>query len=383
MGVATDAITAALLTYTAAGTPGETIILWGTGLGADPADSDTAYTGTPHAINVSLQVYVGGVLAKVVYQGASVYPGVDVIGLEIPANAPTGCWVPVAVVGGGVLGSTAAIPVSASGGPCFDSLSGLTGNQIAPSGGQTLRTGLVDIGQTNALAKNGTVTITSFTDAAFEKYTGIYTPTNSVSPGGCILNDLTPVPVGDLAGLTPGAIALTEPGVSPVALGPQPVAGAYYLLLPAGTIPQTGGTYTFKGSGGTTGSGTDVGSFTSTVNFTNPLLVWTNRTDAATVDPESGTLGYLDWRQSAHLRLRYPGTSTSGTGSGACRGWDLRVWPTPTTGGSWSRLIFSRRCRPALEVFLFRTTSISVAFSQQPGHRDGGGRNQLTPPHRR
>jgi uncharacterized protein (TIGR03437 family) len=46
-GVATDAATGALLTYTNSGTPGQNIVLWTTGLGADPADSDTNYTSTP------------------------------------------------------------------------------------------------------------------------------------------------------------------------------------------------------------------------------------------------------------------------------------------------------------------------------------------------
>ena len=52
-----------------------------------------------------------------------------------------------------------------------------------------------------APAKDGSRTITNSTDAAFVKYTGIYTPTNSVSPGGCIVNDLTPVPIGNITGL--------------------------------------------------------------------------------------------------------------------------------------------------------------------------------------
>ena len=49
-GVATDAVTGALLSYTNSGTPGENIVLWTTGLGADPADSDTTFTSTPHAV---------------------------------------------------------------------------------------------------------------------------------------------------------------------------------------------------------------------------------------------------------------------------------------------------------------------------------------------
>ena len=35
---------AGLITFTKSGVPGQGIILWGTGAGADPADSDTTYT---------------------------------------------------------------------------------------------------------------------------------------------------------------------------------------------------------------------------------------------------------------------------------------------------------------------------------------------------
>jgi len=40
-GVATDNSTGALLTFTNSASPGETVVLWTIGLGADPADSDT------------------------------------------------------------------------------------------------------------------------------------------------------------------------------------------------------------------------------------------------------------------------------------------------------------------------------------------------------
>ena len=86
LGVATDAVTGALLSFTNSGTPGEIIVLWTTGLGADPADSDTTYTSTPHSVNTPLQIYVGGVLATILYQGSAGYPGVNQINLTIPAS---------------------------------------------------------------------------------------------------------------------------------------------------------------------------------------------------------------------------------------------------------------------------------------------------------
>ncbi len=84
LGVATDAVTGNLLSFTNSGTPGEIITLWTTGLGADPADSDTTYASTPHSVNTPLQIYIGGVLATILYQGSAGYPGVNQINLTIP-----------------------------------------------------------------------------------------------------------------------------------------------------------------------------------------------------------------------------------------------------------------------------------------------------------
>jgi uncharacterized protein (TIGR03437 family) len=283
-GVATDASTGALLTYTNSGKPDQTITLWATGLGADPADSDTTYTLKPHSVNTPLQIYIGGVLAKIGYHGASPYPGVNQINLTIPASVPNGCWISLAAVAGGVVSNTVTLPINKGGGACIDAQTGLNGNQISPAGGQTLRTGLVALIQTNSPRKDGTRNISSSADAAFEKYTGIYTPTNSVSPGGCIVNNLTPVTIGGITGLAPGTITLTGPSGAPVTLASQfGIKGAFYAILPTGAIPQTGGTFTFKGSGGA-----DVGPFTSTITFSNPLLTWTNQSAAATIDRTQG-----------------------------------------------------------------------------------------------
>ncbi len=279
-GVATDNSTGALLTFTNSGSPGETIVLWTTGLGPDPADSDTVYSSAPHSVSTPLQVYIGGVAATVLYEGSAGYPGVDQIDLTIPDSAPSGCWISIVAVAAGVLSNVATLPINPGGGACVDVASGLSGNQIAPSGGQTLRAGLVALIQTNRTDKKGAVTVFNSTDAAFEKYTGIYAPANSLSPGGCLVTYLTPVPVPSITGLDPGTISLTGPNGLSVTLPNQlGIKGAFYSALSTTAIPSTGGTFTFQGSGGA-----DVGSFTSTVTFANPIIAWTNKSVATTID---------------------------------------------------------------------------------------------------
>jgi len=273
-GVATDAVNYTLLTYANSGTPGENIVLWTTGLGADPADSDVSYTATPHAVNTPLQIYIGGVRATILYQGSAGYPGVNQINITIPAAAPNGCWVSLAAVSGGVLSNIASLPINSGGGVCVDPVDGLTGNQLAPSGSGTLRVGLVSIqGNTR---KN---ILTNTAGGTFEAITGAYSPNQPVSPGGCIVDYLQPATIGSLKGLDPGTITVTGPDGVSLAL-PSPLGlGIYTATLSATAIPQTGGTFTVKGSGGA-----DVGPFTAVVDFSNPLLSWTNPDVATTVD---------------------------------------------------------------------------------------------------
>ena len=275
-GVATDASTYALLTYTNSGTPGENIVLWTTGLGADPADSDVSYSTTPHAVNTPLQIYVGGIPATILYKGSAGYPGVNQINITIPASAPNGCWISLAAVSGGVLSNIATLPINSGGGACVDSVDGLTGDQIAPAGSKNLRTGSVSI---QANTRNNILTNTA--GANFEAYTGLYSPNGGVSPGGCVVDYLKPATIGSITGLDAGTITLTGPNGLSLTLPPEQfgIPGSFGSTLSATAIPETGGTFTFKGSGGA-----DVGPFTAVVDFSNPLLSWTNPDVATTID---------------------------------------------------------------------------------------------------
>ena len=285
------------------GTPGQNIVLWTTGLGTDTADSDTTFTSTPHAVSTSIQIYIGGIPATILYQGSAGYPGVNQLNVSIPASAPNGCWISLAVVAGGLLSNIATLPISSSGGLCFDPVNGLYGNQIAPPGQQTLRTGLVTLVQ----GTSSKDVVTTSAGAAFESYTGVFGPINSVSPGGCIVQDLTMTPTfGAIIGLDPGTIKLTGPDGVALTLANQPgIKGAFFAALPAGAIPQSGGSFTFTSTGGA-----DVGSFTSVLTFTNPLLSWTNPNVAANIDRSQGfTVTWTGGNPGSYVVVT--GTSTS------------------------------------------------------------------------
>jgi len=286
VGVATDASTFAPLTYTNSGSPGQTIVLWSTGLGADPADSDTTFTTSPHSVPTPLQIYIGGVPASILYKGASGYPGVNQIDLVIPKSVPTGCWIPVAAVAAGVVSNVVTISINPGGGVCLDAPTGLTGNQITPPNGQALKSGLVSLVETNSPGKGSARNLSNSANAAFEQYSGLYPSRNPVSPGGCLLTQQpTPVPFPNIVGLDTGDITITGPTGGPITLTSQGIKGAFYAALAADAIPPSGGIFTFQGAGGK-----DVGPFTSVLNLTSPLLSWTNQDAAATIDRTKGLL---------------------------------------------------------------------------------------------
>jgi uncharacterized protein (TIGR03437 family) len=79
--------------------PGDTLIIWGTGLGAlPPGSSDASAAAGPLAAAPTLQVFVGGVAAQVLYAGRTPGAvGLDQINFVVPANAPMGCSVSIVV----------------------------------------------------------------------------------------------------------------------------------------------------------------------------------------------------------------------------------------------------------------------------------------------
>jgi uncharacterized protein (TIGR03437 family) len=290
---ATDATTGALYTYTNSAKPGETIVLWGSGLGADTADSDTTFTSTPHSVNTPLQVYFGGVAGTVSYAGSSGYPGLNQINVTIPANAPSSCFVGiVGVTGSGsslAVSNFGSIAISQSGGDCDDSVFGISGTTISALSGQgTVRNGSVFVGQlvepANPPQTGTTTNNVGFANFTKETGSGFSTSNGSVyAVGSCYVTQVISV-IGSfptVVGLDAGTISLTGPAGSYTLMSFQ--KGEYTAQLPGGAITSSGGAFTYNGSGGA-----DVGSFKTTVNLPNPLLDWTNQSADATINRAQG-----------------------------------------------------------------------------------------------
>jgi uncharacterized protein (TIGR03437 family) len=97
---------------------GQTVTIWGTGLGAVAADNIAPTAGN---LATQTEVFVGGVSATVTYHGRSpCCAGLDQVVFTVPPNVPTGCYVPVVVrMSGTVVSNAVTMAIaSASGAAC-------------------------------------------------------------------------------------------------------------------------------------------------------------------------------------------------------------------------------------------------------------------------
>ncbi|HEY6340269.1 MAG TPA: hypothetical protein VIY49_02150 [Bryobacteraceae bacterium] len=293
MITATDNTTGNLITFINSAAPMETIVLWGSGLGADPADSDTVFTSPPHAVNQSsTQVYIGGVSATVTYAGSSGYPGLDQIDVTVPANVGTGCRVPVVAVVSGVASNFVLLPINVGGGVCSDSVRDYDGNSLAASVTSTQTSGIVQIAQLPGASLAG-VTFVSDVDG------NAYTALGPLSLGGCTVMQ-TPEPAqfgGTLTYFNAGTVSMQGPAGT-YALTSTTSTTPDSATLPSGAIPSSGGTFVFTGTGSP-----PVGPFTVTINMA-PLMTWTNSSSAKTVTRSAGlTINWSGGQPSGYVQI--------------------------------------------------------------------------------
>jgi len=298
LAAVTDNADGHLITTANSAKPGEQIVLWGAGDGADTNDDDV--NPPKHFDNLSgiTALYFGGVQVPVEYQGRSSYQGVDQINVQVPANAPTGCAVSVVAVSGSGASALAsnivAMPIAANGGTCSDPLALVSPSQVSSLSGLTrVRLGSVEIGESN---DGGMETDTA--GAVFESIDGSllagYLSSKQPSSGSCFVtqsDSSTPVSLFTYTGLDAGTVSVAGPaGTQQLSTIPGEPGIYTALQLPTGFV-SSGGTFTFTGAGGA-----DVGPFSEAVSFTNPL-VWTNPGSDGTISRASGVT--VNWTGGA------------------------------------------------------------------------------------
>jgi uncharacterized protein (TIGR03437 family) len=125
-GIVTD-LNYNVITMIKAAHPGQTLVIWGSGLGAVTGDEAD---GPPKTANLDVghvQVLIGNQLVTPIYAGRSNSPAIDQIDFTVPAGISTGCKTTLAVVVKGVTSNVTTISTAPEGQTtCGDTFNGLT-----------------------------------------------------------------------------------------------------------------------------------------------------------------------------------------------------------------------------------------------------------------
>ena len=246
--------------------PGDTIVLWGTGGGADAAN-DTGGTSGDQTAAGNFRVTAGSRTITPLYAGASSgYPGLWQINFTLPTDMTSDCFMTVSVSAGGEVGNSVIIPVAATGqancvdptmpAPIFSKLdSGATINMGAFALARVTSSGVTQETASGSILSftptEWTILSSGPVFGACRVYDRTY-PQNGKDPGAAdsFLNTGT-----RLALSGPNLAAGSGLGVTATPSGPF-----YLASLAQGTF--TSGSYTITSTGGA-----DVGPFSSTTVF--------------------------------------------------------------------------------------------------------------------
>ncbi|HXI44545.1 MAG TPA: hypothetical protein VNH83_31465 [Bryobacteraceae bacterium] len=291
-------------TLTTPAKPGQTLILYGTGLGAVTFDeSRPAQAGNVGAGDFELDV--AGIPALVSYHGrSSCCSGLDQINFQVP-NGADGCYVPVWVRVGGIISNFTTISVSPSGQACTDPTGFGSSDLQKLAQGVKLKAGIITLSHTTTLKAPTTtgfggarMTATGSSDAATEADSavalffgydsGIITSqglNRTPSPGSCMVFTAK----GNSAPADPYHATPLDAGVTmSLKGGPtnQPLQLAPLLQSPGIYIPGVALVPGFVGNGRYTAvngfGGHDVQGFAADATFGNPVL-WSNQSGLTTV----------------------------------------------------------------------------------------------------
>ena len=252
-----------------AANPGDTLILWGTGLGA-VSGNETSGAGLGQDMpDIPLTVRLGGVEAPVTYRGRSgCCVGEDQVVFTVPPNVPTGCAVPLVVQIASVSSNTTLLPIATGSRSCIATDPAINAQGLAGIGNSFTvgapeldhvrndsGSGYVDKAQFNFLRVSGIPSgfqpfLASFLD---QQPNGTCSVNSGRTPSDIFFSSLTLAPLDAGSAFTvtgpKGSLTVTA------GVGDAPVlSAAGSFLLP--------GDYTITG-----GPGKDVGTFTAHISI--------------------------------------------------------------------------------------------------------------------
>jgi uncharacterized protein (TIGR03437 family) len=332
-GVITDA-SGNLLGFTHPAQAGQTVVLWGSGVGPDLSNDDRTYPQKQNNLpNIPMQIYIGGISANVLYRGRSQYPGVDQIDVVIPLNVSPGCFVSVVAVSGSIVSNTVTIPVGLPIGPCSDEALSYSGSQFQSLAGKTnIQVGTILAAE--GISPSGTATWNA--GATFQVVqSGLYgSGYGDASEGSCVVMSPAASTEGPFQsyGLDAGTIAVTWPGGLDIMNEAPGVPGIYLGSLTAGPSDSPQGIqYSFVGTGGR-----DIAPFSAGVTLESPPLIWTNQGSVTAVTRSQGVI--VNWADSTSgplndIEIRGGLVTTTAGGTTVPVGF---VCHAPVTAGSFA-----------------------------------------------
>jgi uncharacterized protein (TIGR03437 family) len=257
--------------------PGDELVLWGTGGGADEAN-DAGGTSGDQTKAGDFSVTVDGTRIVPLYAGASSgYPGLWQINFVLPSTIAADCFAYLQVSAGGQLSNGATIAIAAPGqSSCSSAIPAATLATLDSGTGTVTMAGL-NIGQVEPGAgSQATVggVINRYTVAEF------LIPYSGPKVGACnILQETYPAngkePSAPDATLDAGVLTISGTGLpsQPVTKIANPLGPVYNSQVPV----TDGGTYTLSGAGGT-----EVGPFKTSATF--PASFSVDRSQPLTVN---------------------------------------------------------------------------------------------------
>jgi len=341
--------------------PGQVMVLWGTGLGADTLSDSTGGTSGDKTAAANIRVIVGSQEIVPVYAGrSSGLPGTDQINFTLPANVDLGCFIPVSVRVGSVVSNVLTIATANSGATACSHPTLTEAQLIKVSQGGALTLGSLALSkQTISISLGGLGT----TDVVSESASGSFAAYGMGNIGGfgstqgasvigqCVVSRRLATQDQLLASVSPPTLldagaqltlngpnanntavlraadksynkTLTSPGVPGL---PGGLPG-----LPSGpTAVISAGAYALAGTGGS-----DVGAFSAKLTMPSPLT-WTNKatfTDIA----RSGNVTPT-WTGGGNNIVAVFGVSGANTGTNAANPvYDTSLFVCLTNAGAGS-----------------------------------------------
>jgi uncharacterized protein (TIGR03437 family) len=315
-----------------AANPGDTLILWATGLGPVSGNDASGAGLGQNMPNVPLTLWLGGVKAPVIYQGRSgCCVGEDQIVFTVPANAPTGCGVPLLIQINTQISNAVVMPVASGSRSCPPTSAAMSSVGVAQT--QAMLNALpVTVGTITLSRDPGPPTnppsLTYTDNAKFQFVKALSISAGEVpffasyfddqALGTCtVYNSLNPDSTYHLDATTAApdagsSFTVTGPNGSKVVAGNP---GTFSATLSAAGTFLSPGAYTITGKGGA-----DVGAFNAAFNIpAAPTLVSPpNATIPAPVTRSAGmTVTWTGGAANAYIQLKVQSPTDSTYTNGA------------------------------------------------------------------